>query len=210
MYEEYEKCEDSELIARFRAGEESVMEYICSKYRGLVMSKVTSMFLLGGEKDDLIQEGMIGLFKAVIDYKPECQTSFTTFANLCINRQLYTAIKRAGRSKHIPLNTYISLCTEKDQDDGKPEEGDKLGALSAEDVSPSPEQILLDREHLDELERDIQTMLSDFEKQVMELMVAGLRPAEMAEILDKEEKGIYNACQRIRKKIREVLIHLDQ
>ena len=82
--------------------------------------------------------------------------------------------------------------------------------MSAEDVSPSPEQILLDREHLDALERDIQTMLSDFEKQVMELMVAGLRPAEMAEILDKEEKGIYNASQRIRKKIKEVLIRLDQ
>lgn len=209
MYEEYEKCEDSDLIARLRAGEDTVMEYICSKYRGLVMSKVTSMYLLGGEKDDLIQEGMIGLFKAVIDYKPQCQTSFTTFANLCINRQLYTAIQRAGRSKHIPLNTYISLCTDKEGGE-QPEEGDKLNVLSAGDVSPSPEQILLNREHLDALERDIQTMLSDYEKQVMDLMVAGWKPAEMAEILDKDEKGIYNACQRIRRKIKEVLVHLDR
>ena len=201
---------DESLICQYRRGDRAALDILMEKYKPMVIKKARTMFLMGGETEDLIQEGMIGLFKAVIDYRPECQTSFTTFANLCINRQLYTAIKRAGRSKHIPLNTYISLCTEKDQDDGKPEEGDKLGALSAEDVSPSPEQILLDREHLDELERDIQTMLSDFEKQVMELMVAGLRPAEMAEILDKEEKGIYNACQRIRKKIREVLIHLDQ
>ena len=207
---EYKRMTDEQLIRELRGGDTAIIDYIMEKYKNLVRKEANAMYLIGGENDDLIQEGMIGLFKAVIDYRPECQTSFTTFANLCINRQLYTAIKRAGRSKHIPLNTYISLCTEKDQDDGKPEEGDKLGALSAEDVSPSPEQILLDREHLDELERDIQTMLSDFEKQVMELMVAGLRPAEMAEILDKEEKGIYNACQRIRKKIREVLIHLDQ
>ena len=104
MYEEYEKCSDRELFAKLYRGEKQVCDYLCSKYRGLVMSNVTTMYLIGGEKDDLIQEGMIGLFKAVMDYNPDGNARFITFANLCIQRQLYTAIKKAGRVQHLPLN----------------------------------------------------------------------------------------------------------
>lgn len=210
MYEEYDQCSDSELFERMYKGEKQIRDYLCRKYRGLVMNNVTSMYLIGGEKDDLIQEGMIGLFKAVMDYSPDRNVRFSTFANLCIQRQLYSAIKGAGRKKHLPLNTYITLCEEPDRGAGKTEEGEKLGTLSAGDVSPSAEQIFLDRERMEELDREIQAQLSDFEKQVMELMVAGLKPAEMADILDKEEKIIYNGCQRVRKKIKNVLRQLDR
>lgn len=109
MYKDYEKCSDEELIMRQRDGEEAVTDYIMDKYKNLVRNKAKSMYILGADREDLIQEGMIGLFKAIRDYDTGRDASFSTFADLCVSRQMYTAVQAAGRQKHAPLNTYISL-----------------------------------------------------------------------------------------------------
>ena len=111
MYKDYEKCSDEELIMRQRDGEEAVTDYIMDKYKNLVRNKAKSMYILGADREDLIQEGMIGLFKAIRDYDTGRDASFSTFADLCVSRQMYTAVQAAGRQKHAPLNTYISLYT---------------------------------------------------------------------------------------------------
>ena len=120
MKKSYEECSDEELILRLRDGEGVIIDYIMDKYKNLVRSKAKSMYILGADRDDLIQEGMIGLFKAVRDYDAGRDASFFTFADLCVSRQMYTAIQAAGRQKHTPLNTYISLYASADQDaDGR-------------------------------------------------------------------------------------------
>lgn len=153
-YSEYEQCTDDELIDRLRRGETSIMDYICDKYKNLVRSKAKSMFILGADSDDLIQEGMIGLFKAVRDYDLGRDASFYTFAELCINRQVYTAVQASKRQKHLPLNTYISL------DSGNPagedeRESMKLGELLADRTELSPEELFLDKERVTYLEKII-------------------------------------------------------
>lgn len=204
MYEEYEKCPDSELIARLRDGEDSVMEYICSKYRGLVMSKVTSMFLLGGEKDDLIQEGMIGLFKAVRDFDAGRDASFYTFAELCISRQMYTAVQASKRQKHRPLNTYVSLdSSNTNNDDGR--ENLLLSELLTDRTEQSPEELFLDKERVADLERTIEEELSDFERQVLDLYLTGMTYTEIAKVLGRDEKATDNALQRLKSKIKKRL-----
>ena len=118
-YEEYGQCTDGELIDRLRRGEETIMDYICDKYKYLVRSKAKSMFILGGDSEDLIQEGMIGLFKAVRDFDSGRDASFHTFAELCISRQMYTAVQASKRKKHVPLNTYVSLDGGENRTDGR-------------------------------------------------------------------------------------------
>ncbi|MDE6975098.1 MAG: sigma-70 family RNA polymerase sigma factor, partial [Lachnospiraceae bacterium] len=120
----YEDCGDEELILRLRDGEEAITDYIMDKYKNLVRSKAKSMYILGADRDDLIQEGMIGLFKAVRDYDAGRDASFFTFADLCVSRQMYTAIQAAGRQKHTPLNTYISLYAGSTEQDGDGRDGE--------------------------------------------------------------------------------------
>ena len=128
-YEGYGQYSDDELIDRLRRGETPIMDYICDKYKNLVRSKAKSMFILGADSEDLIQEGMIGLFKAVRDYDMGRDASFATFAELCVNRQIYTAVQAAKRKKHFPLNTYVPLDGEAEGDD---REGMRLAELLAE------------------------------------------------------------------------------
>ena len=202
-HEEYAHCTDGELIDRLRRGEEPIMDYICDKYKNLVRSKAKSMFILGADNEDLIQEGMIGLFKAVRDFDSGRDASFHTFAELCISRQMYTAVQASKRQKHFPLNTYISL----DSGDSAPDdqEGRHLAELLADRTELSPEELFLDKERVAYLEEAIDRELSDFERQVMDLYITGMSYSEIAKVLGRDEKATDNALQRLKTKIRKML-----
>lgn len=202
-YAEYAQYTDEELIDRLRRGEESIMDYICDKYKNLVRSKAKSMFILGADSDDLIQEGMIGLFKAVRDYDMGRDASFFTFAELCISRQMYTAVQAAKRQKHLPLNSYVSLDTGGSGQDGREESN--LADLLADRAELSPEELFLDKERVAYLEKLIETELSDFEKQVLDLYMTGMSYSQIAKVLGRAEKATDNALQRLKAKIKKLL-----
>lgn len=203
-YENYRQYSDDELIDRLRRGESAVMDYICDKYKDLVRSKAKSMFILGADSEDLIQEGMIGLFKAVRDYDMGRDASFHTFAELCISRQMYTAVQAAKRRKHLPLNTYISLDS-KSALSGEERENQNLGEILADRVEMSPEELFLDKERVAYLEKAIEEELSDFERQVLDLYMTGMSYTEIAKVLGRDGKATDNALQRLKAKIRKRL-----
>ena len=186
----YRQCSDEELIERLRNGESEISDYLMEKYKGTVKKRARAMYLIGGETDDLIQEGMIGLFKAVQDYRPDREASFRTFAGLCIDRQLYSAVKNSTRQKHIPLNSYVSLSEE--------EESGSLEGLWSE----NPEALVIDRENTGILEKEISKALSPMENKVLDYYLRGYGYVQFAEIMGKTPKSIDNALQRIRGKIR--------
>lgn len=186
----YGQCSDEELIERLRNGESEISDYLMEKYKGTVKKRARAMYLIGGETDDLIQEGMIGLFKAVQDYRPDREASFRTFAGLCIDRQLYSAVKNSTRQKHIPLNSYVSLSEE--------EESGSLEGLWSE----NPEALVIDRETTGILEKEISRALSPMENKVLDYYLRGYGYVQIAEIMGKTPKSIDNALQRIRGKIR--------
>ena len=192
---QYDGIKDEELISRFKNGESEILDYLMEKYKNMVRKKARTMFLIGGENDDLIQEGMIGLFKAVRDYQPDRDAAFQTFASICVDRQIYNAIQSSNRQKHQPLNSYISLS----EQDGENEEhlGDNWGE--------NPESIIIDQENVQDLEQEITATLSPMENQVLEYYLAGNGYGEIAQIMGKTPKSIDNALQRIRINIREQL-----
>ena len=192
---QYEKYTDEKLIEMLRKGEDDVMEYILEKYKPLVRKKTNAMYLIGGESDDLIQEGMIGLFKAVRDYCPNKETSFFTFANLCINRQLYSALEASNRKKHQPLNSYISFSIEEG------EMGISLDEIFS-DNSTSPEDLVIEQEKFKEIMEKLDDKLSKMERNVLNMYLNGDNYLQIAQIMNKEPKSIDNALQRIRQKIR--------
>ncbi|MGN0431599.1 MAG: RNA polymerase sporulation sigma factor SigH [Lachnospiraceae bacterium] len=201
--QDFEQATDEELIIRLRDGEKQITDYIMDKYKNLVRSKAGSMFILGADKEDLIQEGMIGLFKAIRDYDCGRDASFFTFAELCISRQMYSAVQAAGRMKHIPLNSYISLYGN-GTGQGEEEESSVLGMLA--DYGLSPEELVIDRENVEQLERRIEQELSAFEKQVLDLHMTGMSYSQIAKVLGKDEKSTDNALQRLKSKIRKMLM----
>lgn len=192
---DYKQCTDEELLVQLQQGDQDIEEYLINKYKSLVRKKAHAMYLMGGETDDLIQEGMIGLFKAVRDYQEDRNASFVTFANLCIERQLYNAIQISNRQKHKPLNSYVSLS----------EEGDDAAFEMSELWQSSPENIIIDQENAKGMEEKIKECLSTFENQVLDLYLNGKGYLEIAEILVKSPKSIDNALQRIRGKVKEYL-----
>lgn len=194
---------DEELITRLREGESDVTEYIMNKYKDMVRTKATSMYILGADKDDLIQEGMIGLFKAVRDYDPGRDASFRTFADLCVSRQIYTAIQASNRKKHAPLNSYISLYAKMD---GKSEDKDFSLDQVLEDMNDrNPEAMMIDKENARDIEEFIESGLSDFEKSVLELHLTGMGYAQIAKVLGRDEKSTDNALQRLKNKIKKYI-----
>lgn len=197
---QYDGIKDEELISRFKKGESEILDYLMEKYKNMVRKKARTMFLIGGENDDLIQEGMIGLFKAVRDYQPDRDATFQTFAGICVDRQIYNAIQSSNRQKHQPLNSYISLS----EQDGENEE--HLGDTWVE----NPESIIIDQENVQSLEQEITTTLSPMENQVLEYYLAGNGYGEIAQIMGKTPKSIDNALQRIRTKIKEQLEQLQK
>lgn len=192
---QYDKIKDEELIFRFKQGGTEILDYLMEKYKNMVRKKARAMFLIGGDNDDLIQEGMIGLFKAVRDYQPEKEASFQTFARICVDRQIYNAIQNSNRQKHQPLNSYISLS----QEDGENEE--HLPDMWVE----NPESIIIDQENVRDLEQEITCTLSPMENQVLDYYLDGNGYTEIAKIMGKTPKSIDNALQRIRGKIKEQL-----
>ena len=198
--QDYAQSSDEELILRLRDGEEQITDYIMDKYKNLVRSKAGSMYILGGDRDDLIQEGMIGLFKAIRDYDSGRDASFSTFAELCISRQMYSAVQAAGRMKHIPLNTYISLYQNEEQGE---EEKNILDILA--DGGLNPEDLVIDKENVENLEKRIEEELSGFEKQVLELYMTGMSYTQIARVLGRDDKSTDNALQRLKAKIRRLI-----
>lgn len=192
----YPNVSDEQLIARLRAGEKKIMDYILDKYKPLVLGKANAMFLIGGDTDDLIQEGMIGLFKAIRDYREEKETSFFHFAELCITRQLYHAVEASNRKKHAPLNTYISF------DARSGEEGRSLAETLPTDATNDPEQLLIGQETMQLFWEKLRSQLSSMERQVLDEYLAGANYRQIAEKLGKSPKAIDNALTRIRAKIR--------
>lgn len=202
-YADYKQMSDEELIDRQRRGEDAITEYICDKYKNLVRSKAKSMFILGADNEDLIQEGMIGLFKAVRDYDSGRDASFYTFAELCISRQMYTAVQASRRKKHIPLNTYISLYEEggRQEQDGE----QVLMRILPDRSEQNPEELFLDKERMAYLEKVMEEELSFFEKQVLDLYLTGMSTSQIAKVLGRDEKSADNALQRLKGKIRKML-----
>lgn len=193
----YDELSDDELILGLRDGEKEIADYLMNKYKDLVKKKARSMFILGGDTEDLIQEGMVGLFKALRDYDLGRDASFSTFADLCVSRQMYTAVQASGRMKHSPLNSYISLYSEGNESS---EEMNEIQALFS-----SPEELLIDKENINQLEKKIGEVLSDFEKQVLDLHITGMSYLEIAKVLGRDEKSTDNALQRIKSKIRKII-----
>lgn len=194
----YEEYTDEELVDRLHQGENEIMDYILEKYKPLVRKQTNALFLIGGENEDLIQEGMIGLFKAIRDYDDTKEATFFYFAQLCIKRQLASALEASNRKKHIPLNNYVSFSS--DENDN----GTALEATISQGVE-SPEQMVLEHEKVIEFKEQIRAKLSKMEKEVLNLYLEGYNYTQIAKIMEKTPKSIDNALQRIRQKIRGVL-----
>jgi len=200
----YQNETDEMLIERLRDGERDITDFIMNKYKNLVRSKAKSMYILGADTEDLIQEGMIGLFKAIRDYDAGRDASFYTFAELCISRQMYTAVQASNRKKHMPLNSYISLYASNEIDNGESGGEEFINFLGTEQQK-NPEQLLIDKENVILLEKKIEEELSIFEKQVLDLYLTGMTYSQIARVLGRDEKSTDNALQRIKKKIRRVI-----
>jgi RNA polymerase sporulation-specific sigma factor len=204
MSNNYDGATDEELIDRLRCGDDGVTDYIMEKYKNLVRKKAKSMYILGADNEDLIQEGMIGLFKAIRDYDLGRDASFYTFADLCISRQIYKAVQASNREKHTPLNTYISLYTgmTEEENDGNPT---ALVNLLESEVENNPEQLMIDRENVEHIEAIIEKELSGFEKQVLDLYLTGMSYSQIAKVLSRDEKSTDNALQRLKAKLRKAV-----
>ena len=191
MIKDFSQYTDEELIAKLRQGEPEVMDYLIDKYKSMVRQKARVLYLVGGEQDDLIQEGMIGLFKAVRDYHAEKDASFRTFAQLCVDRQMYHAIQSSNRQKHQPLNSYVYMSSEEWENEVRTM------------LQQSPENIVIAQENAAHLESKIRNQLSKFENQVLDMYLDGDNYLTIADKMGKTPKSIDNALQRIRMKVKE-------
>ena len=193
--------EDEQIVEMAGDGDEQALEFLLNKYKNFVRSKARSYFLIGADHEDIVQEGMIGLFKAIRDFREDKLSSFRAFAELCITRQIITAIKTATRQKHIPLNSYVSL--------NRPiydEESDRtLLDVLAEGRVVSPEELLISREDYSSIEDRIGQVLSDLEQQVLRAYLDGKSYQEIAKDLGRHVKSIDNALQRVKRKLEKAL-----
>ena len=200
--QDFESMADEQVVKLAQeGGDGAALEYLLNKYKNFVRTKARSYFLIGADHEDIVQEGMIGLYKAIRDYRAEKLSSFRAFAELCVTRQIITAIKTATRQKHIPLNSYISL--------NKPiyeEDSDRtlLDVITEEGMS-NPEEMIIDREDLSVIEGKIGQMLSDLEKEVLVRYMEGKSYVEISEEMGRHVKSIDNALQRIKRKLLKYL-----
>ena len=195
--EELERMADEQAVLLAQGGSGEALEYLLNKYKNFVRTKARSYFLIGADHEDIVQEGMIGLYKAIRDYRAEKLSSFRAFAELCVTRQIITAIKTATRQKHIPLNSYVSL--------NRPiyeEDSDRtLMDVITEESRSNPEEMFIDREDLSVIEGKIGQMLSDLEKNVLVRYMEGKSYVEIAAEMHRHVKSIDNALQRIKRKL---------
>ena len=200
--QEFEKMTDEEVVRLAQQdGDGAALEFLLNKYKNFVRTKARSYFLIGADHEDIVQEGMIGLYKAIRDFREDRLSSFRAFAELCITRQIITAIKTATRQKHIPLNSYISL--------NRPiyeEDSDRtLLDVITEETPSNPEEMLIDREDLSVIEGRIGSMLSELEKQVLIRYIEGKSYVEISEEMNRHVKSVDNALQRIKRKLQKFL-----
>ena len=197
----YEGMTDEDVALLARDGDEAALELLMMKYKNFVRSKARSYFLIGADHEDIVQEGMIGLFKAIRDFRPDKLTSFRAFAELCVTRQIITAIKTATRQKHIPLNSYVSL--------NRPiydEESDRtLMDVLSEVQMAGPEELLISQEDYSSVENRISEVLSDLEMEVLNAYLEGKSYQEIARMLGRHVKSIDNALQRVKRKLSKYL-----
>lgn len=198
---QYANCTDEEVVSLCREGDSVAVEFLLNKYKNFVRSKARSYFLIGADHEDIVQEGMIGLYKAIRDFRPEKLSSFRAFAELCITRQIITAIKTATRQKHIPLNSYVSL--------NKPlydEESDRtLLDVCAEGHTANPEELIISQEDLRGIHQRIDEVLSGLEQEVLAAYLDGKSYQEIADNLGRHVKSIDNALQRVKRKLEKYL-----
>lgn len=199
----YKKMTDEQLIVQLRDGDRAITDYIMDKYKFLVRKKAKAMYLLGGDNDDLIQEGMIGLFKAIRDYDAKQKASFFSFADLCVSRQMYTAIEASRRNKHIPLNSYVSLYEERGGNEEK-KQPPLIDTIQSEKTG-NPEELYFDKEYLECMELKLKDGLSDLENRVLYLHLLGTDYQTIAKLLGKSSKAIDNALQRIKTKAEKII-----
>lgn len=197
---EFEKMSENDIINLAQKRENAAMEYLLEKYKPLVRQKTRKLFLIDGDKDDLIQEGMIGLFKAVRDYQVGKDAAFRTFADLCISRQLYSAIKKSNRLKNQPLNSYVSIYSD-EFSDADELAGDRTVISSGSDNIANPEAIMIDRENAIDMQNKMFDKLSKMEREVLKRYLEGMTYQEIAADMKKSPKSIDNALQRIKGKI---------
>ena len=199
MNNNYNNMSDDELLELINKKDTDALDFLICKYKDLVNSKVNKYFIIGAEKEDIVQEGLIGLYKAAKDYNPDKQNSFKSFANLCIERQLITAIKSSNRQKHMPLNSYLSLnMTAFENEDGNNDT--QIVDVLENTVIEDPLDTITKKEYFLSVENVIDSSLSDFEKKVLNRYVQGESYVKIAERLDAPVKSVDNAIQRIRKK----------
>ena len=197
---EFEKMSENDIINLAQKRENAAMEYLLEKYKPFVRQKTRKLFLIDGDKDDLIQEGMIGLFKAVRDYQVGKDAAFRTFADLCISRQLYSAIKKSNRLKNQPLNSYVSIYSD-EFSDADELAGDRTVISSGSDNIANPEAIMIDRENAIDMQNKMFDKLSKMEREVLKRYLEGMTYQEIAADMEKSPKSIDNALQRIKGKI---------
>lgn len=198
---EFEGRIEEEIVVEAKKGNVRAQEYVISKYEGFVKAKSKSYFLIGADKEDIYQEGMIGLYKAIRDFNYEKSTTFRSFAELCITRQIITAIKTATRQKHIPLNTYVSLNKPVSEDDSERTLMDILSSMKITD----PEELIIGKEEKEYIEKAISKVLSHLEMEVLQSYLDGKSYQEIACDLDRHAKSIDNALQRVKKKLEKCL-----
>ena len=199
----YKSAKDEDLVLMAQSGDETAQRYLLDKYKSLVRAKSRAYFLIGADSEDIIQEGMIGLYKAVRDYNEDKNASFRSFAELCVNRQMITAIKAATRQKHQPLNSYVSLNKPVYEEESEQTYMDFLQSTSSSLLNP--EALLIGQENKHFLEDQMMKNLSSFETRVLLLYLQGRSYFEIAHVLDKPEKSIDNALQRVKKKLEKFL-----
>ena len=197
---------DEEIISQIRQGNEQALTYLLNKYKNLVQNKVSRYFIIGAEKEDIMQEGMIGLYKAIKNYDTEKQNTFKTFANMCIERQLITAIKTSNRQKHIPLNSCVSLNVSAytNEDDNNIQLIEIYDDKTVED----PLDTMMKKEYYKEIQNALDNSLSDFERKVLDRFIKGESYETIARKVDAPVKSVDNAIQRIRKKANKQLLDL--
>lgn len=200
-YIEFKDKSDEEVVSEAQKGNNRAQEYLIAKYENFVKSKAKSYFLIGADKEDIYQEGMIGFYKAIRDFKIDKFTSFKAFAEICVTRQIITAIKTATRQKHIPLNTYVSLNKPIYEDESDRTLIDVLSSIAISD----PEELIISQEQLKFIEEEIGKVLSELELEVLTSYLDGKSYQEIASDLDRHEKSIDNALQRVKRKLEKCL-----
>lgn len=209
MKEKYHTKTDEEIVDMVHKNVDGAIDFLIEKYKNLICKKARTLYLIGGDREDLIQEGMIGLYKAIRDYKEGMECTFFSFANLCVSRQMYVAIKASNRQKNMPLNTYVSFYEPIFEKDSTKNNYFFESEHMPFNNSSNPEEMMIDKESINVIEYELGRQLSSFEKSVLSCYLDGMKYVQIAKHLNRTPKSIDNALQRIKNKLSKILISLN-